>query len=292
MTAPIRPARRGTLLLFLLAHTTLISVVNLLLFANGAFRPLTTLTGGLITGTLIAGVALLAILVWGVCLRFGRLRPYDIGWLPRQMGAAVIFTAALWSAAQLVHLGAGLIMHGGIVPAPSFSTHGVGGVLGMLAAQLFGNALFEELAYRGFLFPQLYLRIHGSGERPWLRFIITLLISQSLFALVHMPNRLYLGLSPTEIAADLALLTGWGVLFTLLYLHTDNLFLVVGIHALGNAPTTLFATAPGLDGAGGALLIYGLAVLGVFCWPMLTRALRRRPALAEPIGQEAWAAEN
>ncbi len=291
MVSPIRLARRGTVLLFLVAHTVLIAVINLLLFANGAFRPLTTLTGGLITGTLVTGLVLLVVLVWGVCLRFGRLRPYDIGWLPQQFGAAVFFTLILWGSAQLVHLGAGLLTHGGVLPAPAITMRVHGGLLGMLVAQLFGNALFEELAYRGFLFPQLYLRIHGSGDRPWLRFILTLLISQGLFALVHIPNRLYLGLSSTEIAADLALLTVWGVLFTLLYLHTDNLFLVVGIHALGNAPTTLFATAPVLDGAGGALLIYGLAAVGVFCWPLLARMLRR-PPLAESVGQEAWAAEN
>jgi hypothetical protein len=81
------------------------------------------------------------------------------------------------------------------------------------------------------------------------------------------------------------------VLFTLLYLHTDNLFIVVGVHALGNAPTTVFATAPMLAGSGGSLLIYGLAVLGVFAYPALLRWLRPRP-LVEQLPPEAFAPEN
>lgn len=148
-------------------------------------------------------------------------------------------------------------------------------VLGVLIGQVFGNALFEELAYRGFVFPQLYLRLHGDGERPWHGFLLTLLISQALFALVHIPNRLYLGMSAGEIAADLAMLIGWGVLFTLIYMRTDNIFLVTGVHALGNAPTTLFTSMPALQGAGASLLIYALAVLAIFVLPWVLKLLER-----------------
>ncbi|MBE0689740.1 MAG: CPBP family intramembrane metalloprotease, partial [Anaerolineae bacterium] len=224
MNAPIRYARRGTLLLFVVVHAVLITVVNLFLFANGTFHPLAEMTGGLINGTLIVNLALAGILVWGVSLKLGRLRAYDIGWIPQQLGIGVACTVALWAAAQVIHLTAGVASNGVVALAPVLVAGQPGIALGALIGQVFGNALFEELAYRGFLFPQLYLRIHGSGERPWLRFVLTLLISQALFALVHIPNRLYMGLSAQEIAADLALLTMWGVLFTLLYLHTGNLF--------------------------------------------------------------------
>ncbi|MCC6615261.1 MAG: CPBP family intramembrane metalloprotease [Anaerolineae bacterium] len=291
MNAPIRPARRGTLLLFVIVHAVLITVVNLWLFASGAFHPLAQMTGGLVNGTLIVNLVLAAILVWGVCLKLGFLRAYDVGWIPHQLGIGLMTTLALWTVAQLIHLAAGAASNGSVALSPAFAAGQSGVAIGALIGQIFGNALFEELAYRGFLFPQLYLRLHGSGERPWLRFVLTLLISQAIFALVHIPNRLYMGLSAGEIAADLALLTLWGVLFTLLYLHTDNLFIVVGVHALGNAPTTLFATAPALAGSGSSLLIYGLAVLGVFAVPALLRWWRLR-VLVEPLPPEAWASEN
>jgi hypothetical protein len=274
MPSPIRRARRGTLLLFVILHALLITGINLLLFANGAFRPLAEWTGGLLNGTLIANLLLLALLVGGVCLWFGRLRPYDIGWLPAQLPSALLFTLSLWGAAQVVHLVAGWAMHGSITLHPAWAS-GTGVVLGVLIGQILGNALFEELAYRGFVFPQLYLRLHGDGERPWHGFLLTLIISQALFALVHIPNRLYLGMSAGEIAADLAMLTGWGVLFTLIYMRTDNLFLVTGVHALGNAPTTLFASMPALGGAGASLLIYALAVLAIFALPWLLRRMEQ-----------------
>jgi membrane protease YdiL (CAAX protease family) len=285
MPSPIRRARRGTLLFFLIAHAALITVVNLLLFAHGAFRPLAEWTGGLLTGTLVANLLLIVLLVGGICLWFGRLRPYDIGWMPAQIPAALLFCLCLWGAAQVVHLLAGWAW-GGAVRLDAAWLGGMGIPLGVLLGQVLGNALFEELAYRGFIFPQLYLRLHGDGERPWSGFLLTLLISQALFALVHIPNRLYLGMSAPEIAADLAMLTGWGVLFTLLYLRTDNLYLVAGIHALGNAPTTLFASAPAFQGAGASLLIYALAVLAVFVLPWLLRLAERgerSPAL-EAVG--------
>jgi membrane protease YdiL (CAAX protease family) len=155
------------------------------------------------------------------------------------------------------------------MPNPDWTIYGAGFMIGLLLTQILGNALFEEIAYRGFLFPQLYLRLTSLRERPWKRFALALLISQAAFALSHIPNRIYLGMSAGDIAVDLLMLVGWGVLYTLLYLRTDNLFLVVGVHALGNTPTTLFATAPVLTGAGASMLIYLLAVMATFLYPML-----------------------
>jgi membrane protease YdiL (CAAX protease family) len=267
----IQPARRGTLLLFVIAHALATAIVNLLLFSNGVFHPLAFATGGVLTGTLVVGLVLIAVLIGGVCLRFGRLRAYDIGWIPAHLPAGLALTALVWVLAQLIHLAAGGLHNGAPAWSPLLAQQGVLAMLGVLIGQLLGNALFEELAYRGFLFPQLYLRIHGDGEQPWRRFLITLLLSQAIFALIHIPNRLYMGMTPAEIAADLPLLLCWGVLFTLVYLRTDNLFIVTGIHALGNAPTTLFATAPALSGDRASLLIYALATLVIFVLPWLAR---------------------
>jgi acyl-CoA synthetase (AMP-forming)/AMP-acid ligase II len=65
-------------------------------------------------------------------------------------------------------------------------------------------------------------------------------------------------------------------------MRTDNLFIAVAVHALGNAPTTLFATSPLLDGAGASLLIYALAALGIFVLPVVRSRLLHRN-----IGYEA-----
>jgi membrane protease YdiL (CAAX protease family) len=277
---PIRSARRRTISLFIIVHLLLTLVVNLVVFAGDTFRPLNSATGGLVTGSLVVNLGFIAVLVGAIILRVGGLRPYDIGLIGRNIAPGAALTLAFWLVAQSVHLIAGLLYHGTIALHPHWALPGAAFVLGLLLSQVFGNALFEEIAYRGFLFPQLYLRFLSLRAHPWGRFLLALVVSQMLFALSHIPNRIYLGMMADEIALDLVMLFGWGLLYTLLYLRTDNLFLVVGVHALGNAPTTLFATAPLLDGAGSSFLVYALAVGTIFVWPLL-RA--RRVRLAEVL---------
>ncbi|HVU10895.1 MAG TPA: CPBP family intramembrane glutamic endopeptidase, partial [Phototrophicaceae bacterium] len=164
--------------------------------------------------------------------------------------------------------------------SPEWANPGV--MIGMILTQILGNALFEEIAYRGFMFPQVYLRLSSLRDRPWGRLIVALLISQGLFALSHIPNRIYLGMSPSDIAADLVVLLLLGALFTLIYVRTDNLFIVVGVHALGNTPTVLFTTAPFLTGDGASILIYTLVILWLFGLPFArARRAQARLRLAE-----------
>jgi membrane protease YdiL (CAAX protease family) len=193
--------------------------------------------------------------------------------IPRNVPVGLLYTLSIWGAAQAIHLVAGLFTYGAVSFQAGWSNPGF--MLGMVLTQIVGNALFEEIAYRGFLFPQLYLRIDRLRDQPWKRFGLALLVSQGVFALSHIPNRIYLGMKPGEITLDLLMLLGWGVLYTLIYLRTDNLFIVVGIHALGNAPTALFKTAPLLAGDGASILIYTLVIAVVFGVPLL-RARRTR----------------
>lgn len=269
MPEPIRRARRTTIIIFLFAHFTLTAVVNLVFFAGNAFRPLASATGGLFTGSLLANLVFIAALVLVIILGVGRLRLYDIGLVRRNIMPGLVYTVGLWLVAQIVHLLAGLATYGTVSLNAEWLTYGVGFMIGLLLTQIFGNALFEEIAYRGFLVPQLYLRLERLRDRPWKRLFAALLISQTAFALSHIPNRIYLGMTAGDIAIDLLMLVGWGILYALLYLRTDNLFLVVGVHALGNTPTTIFATAPMLTGAGASMLIYLLAVTATFLYPML-----------------------
>lgn len=280
MPEPIRRTHSRTLIIFLIAHFILTAIVNLVFFAGNTFRPLASATGGLFTGSLLANLMFIAVLVAVIILGAGRLRLYDVGLTGRNILPAAGYSLALWGIAQMIHVIAGLLTYGEIRPNPDWTIYGVGFMIGLVLTQIFGNALFEEIAYRGFLFPQLYLHLTRLRNHPWKRFAVALLISQTAFALSHIPNRIYLGMTPTDIAIDLVMLVGWGILYTLLYLRTDNLFLVVGVHALGNTPTTLVATAPALTGVGASMLIYLLAVSATFLLPMI-RA--QRAQLAEAV---------
>jgi len=269
---PIQRADRRVVVIFILAHFSLITIVNLIVFAGEWLRPLGAATAGLITGTLVVNLILIVVLVGGVMLLYGRLRPSDLGLIAARLPSGLAATIALWLAAQGIHALAGLLTHGTLVLDSRWSTAGMA-LLGLLLAQVIGNALFEEIAYRGFLFPQLFFQLTGLRRR-WVRCLVAVTAAGVVFALSHIPNRIYLGMTPDAIAVDLLLLVGWGLLYTLIYLRTDNLWLTVGIHALGNAPTTLFQTTPVLAGAGASFLLYGLAVLALFGFPLLRAAIR------------------
>jgi uncharacterized protein len=278
---PIRRARRGSVLTFLIAHLCLTAIVNLVLFAGNTFRPLASATGGLFTGGLLVNAALIVVLVGGVILRRGSLRPYDVGLVPSRIPAALGSVALIWGIAQAIHALIGVLNGNGIRPADEWMLMGVGAMIGMLITQILGNALFEEIAYRGFLFPQLFLysaRLPSLSQRPYVRLACAGIVAQCFFALAHIPNRMYLGMQIGDLPGDLLMLIALGVLYTLIYVKTDNLFLVVGIHALGNAPTTLFASAPMLQGAGASALIYLLAIAWVFGVPLMSQRWGRTPA--------------
>jgi hypothetical protein len=274
VSEPIRSSRPGTMKLFIAVHFTLTAIVNLVFFAGNAFRPWASATGGVFTGSLIVNVIFLATLVGGVMILRGRLRPYDVGLIARHLGGGLLFTLGFWGAAQLIHLIAGLLHRGYVTLNPAWDDPGF--MIGLVLAQIFGNALFEEIAYRGFLFPQLYLWLGARHRNPWKRLGLALLLSQGAFALSHIPNRIYLGMTPDAIALDLLLLLTWGTFYTIIYLRTDNLFVVVGAHALGNVPTTLFATAPGLEGNGEAVLIYAMIIVAMFLYPMFRPPRQKR----------------
>ena len=63
----------------------------------------------------------------------------------------------------------------------------------------------------------------------------------ALFVLSHIPNRIFMGYTVGEMLIDIPILLGYGLLFTIIYLVTENLFVAVGVHALVNEPTLVTA---------------------------------------------------
>lgn len=191
-------------------------------------------TGGWLSVTLLAsgsiGLLQLAILRWP-----GRQDWRDLGWRARDLLPALALTTLLW-----------LLMQGGTLLGAQFAdaplvahgawSKGAGFALGPLLAQLLGTALMEETVFRGYLWPQLSARL-GGGRRGALA---GALLSQALFALVHLPILAWRGAAPSEMAMTLLGLFLVGLVFVAVYAATRNLFVVVGMHALGNAPTLLF----------------------------------------------------
>lgn len=242
-------------------------------YSNTWLDPLVRATGGLINDTLLVNVVGIALVAGGVVLGLGRLRPADVGFRWSDAPRALVVSLVLWLAAQAVAVVLTWIGPNALAPNPLWARRGLLGVLGLLLAQVLGNALLEEVGYRGFLLPQLCLRL-GWVAGPRRRLALAVVISQTLFALMHVPTRLWEGVTGPELAGSLLVVFALGLLLALLYLRTGNLPLVVGVHALMNAPTLLVASRVGHE------IVEGIAVLLLVLWPQLTWTPRSWHAIA------------
>ena len=231
----VKEAPWKLILVLLIVDILMVSLINLVLFPSPFFTPLERATGGLIDATLQANllnILLFSLIVFG----WGKLRPKDVALDWSKVGQALSLTALLWIATQAIVLLINWI-NGDVHLDPLWSERGVTVVLGALIAQLLGNALFEEMQYRGFYLSQFYLKLKTADEK-W-RLIWAVLAMLLLFMLSHIPNRILAGYTLADIPADFVILFTWGLFFTITYLVSGNLFLAVGVHALLNRPTLI-----------------------------------------------------
>lgn len=245
----------------LIVHTVLTVWINLYGFRAGLLD--VWLFGGLINSTLAANLLLLAVVVVGLLFGLGRLRLGDVGLYRRQIATALLGGLVVWTIFQLVALVMAL-MSGTMSINSLWRDEGSAAAAGYLVAQLFGNSLYEEIVFRGFLFVQLLLHFSSRFSRRWVSLTSALVLSQAIFALSHVPNRLFVGeytLSDT-LYNQLPLFI-FGLLFAFVYLRTRNLLLVVVIHALGNEPTAIVAASDTVFDI--TLLL--LMVASILFWP-------------------------
>jgi membrane protease YdiL (CAAX protease family) len=215
-------------------------------------------------GNLFFYSALLLLAVGGVLFGIGRLRPADVGVERSKLAEGALVFGAIWLLDQAIGAIYGIVTTGPIVER-SWATNGVEGTLLWAAVMFLGAALYEEIAFRGFLFPQLYLKFRGSDRvRLW----AAVFVSQFLFAIGHVPAHLMIrhlsgrGLWTTVVVQGLI-----GVVLVLLYLRTRNLWITVGIHGLVNAPTPL------LVGTVGSAPFLIALLIG---WPWIVRRSQQR----------------
>lgn len=234
-----RLASAAALFAFVAGHLAFLGF-SLAVFANEWFDPLVKASRGLLTDTLLVNLLGLVVVVGGVIFGLARLRPADVGWRWSDLPQASLVLAIVWLATQAIAAALAMATTGTLSPHPLWAQRGVLGVLGLLLAQLVGNALFEEIGYRGFLFSQFAVRLRGIKDSR-LRVTLAAALSLAIFAVMHLPNRVGQGYAGRDLALLILIALALGTLLLLLYLRTKNLPLVVGIHALMNAPTLLVA---------------------------------------------------
>lgn len=243
-----------------------------------ALRDLELGTGRLVQLPLVAGPLFFAI-VGTVIFGIGRLRCSDVGWRLPAVGPALLVTLAFWVAMQ-PGLALWIVLSGSELRwNEAWNELGAGWFFGQLLAQLLGNALLEEMVFRGFFLPQFYLKA-SARFRPVAALALALLGSQVFFALTHIPNRLLvLGWAVERLPGDQLNLIVQGLTYSAVYLVTGNLFICVGLHSLYNQPARLLRApfSPGVQIVWHALVFVLLAG-----WPIARRfGARRRTSIAE-----------
>jgi membrane protease YdiL (CAAX protease family) len=204
-------------------------------------------TYGLVWPALIVGLICMLVVVGLVLVAIGRFRPSELGLELAKLPEAIAYTLVIWIVMQI--LSVVLLLWDGQTPqfAADVNWPRAGYLLGELLAQLAGNALCEEVLFRGFLFVQCgVLFARWAPNRPALSLVAAGLVSSVVFAVAHLPHRLGIGGGYANWAAlgmDQGWLVVWGCVYCWLYVRTGNLWFVGGVHSLANARTML-VTAP------------------------------------------------
>jgi membrane protease YdiL (CAAX protease family) len=240
--------------------------------------PVERLTNGLVQATLIFSIVRFALVIVCVIVLVGGLKARDVGlqWQKLPSGALVVF--GVWIVMQIVGMLPGLVASGQVALSSYWTWDRVPAITGELIAQFLGNAFVEEVIFRGFLATQVYLMLKAWTSGQGRLLTAAVLVSQLIFALSHIPQRIAAGYSPLSVLLDLLVVWVTGILFAVLYLRTGNIFIAVGVHALVNAPVTVVALP---SQATAKLLLLILSLLLILVWGPLIRWVERRVA-AQP----------
>ncbi|MBK7875330.1 MAG: CPBP family intramembrane metalloprotease [Planctomycetes bacterium] len=260
--AGARPLRPFVLVLALGVSVGLSCAANFVLFGSEFLRASTAWSGELVNGTLVANLVLIAVVVAGVLVGVGGARAPELGLRARTLLPALGGTLAAWGVLNVLALGAVVaagapIEWSGVVAADGAALPLLGEVLG----QLFGNALYEELLFRGVLLTQCALLFAARGRGG---LVLALVVSQAIFALQHVPNRVAFDqwADPAGAALDLLALFVSGLCFSGVFLRTRNLLLAVGLHTLVNVPCLFVSGPQWVHPAGMALVLLVAMLLG------------------------------
>ncbi len=235
--------------------------VNLWFAERELYRPLVDASDGLLHPAL--QVCLPSALLLLLVLRLAGLRIRDVGLVPARLPVGILATLVLWILANAV----ALVGLGGELTWARYPGKSLSMVVGHPLGQFLGNALFEELVYRGLFLAQfvLLLRARGLGAKrtAWL----AALLSAVVFAVPHIPNRLMkddyevLG----DVFADQGRLLFQGMILAWVYLRTGNLWWTIGLHGLANYPTLALAWELG-GSPKAAIAGWGLLITAVWPW--------------------------
>lgn len=157
----VKPTSIRFIVSLIFIHILFTLTVNLVLFANGTLSVIAKSTNGWINETLAANLfGLVLEVVIFLCI-IAKLSLRDLGLKRNTLLAGLIGTFLFWLAINIVDLGMISLTHSSLTFNNDIFTNS-NVVFGEFLGQIFGNALLEEVLFRGFLLVQIYLLLKKS----------------------------------------------------------------------------------------------------------------------------------
>ena len=258
----------------------LLSIGMNIFFSNyirekGFFIIIEERTDFIIQDSLVIYFIKILLMIGLIILILGKLQPRDIGLEKKKILHAFIVIISIWLFYQIVGLIYTLALNRSIVLDQHILNNGWNVVLGQTIAQLFGCGPYEEIIYRAFFIIQIYLLIKNKNGENHNRIskkalFISLIATQIFFALIHIPDRIWENQPLEEYWMDMFSLFMYGIVFALLYLRTNNILIVAGIHALLNWTVSLF-----MPQFYGWIIIWISYVMLLIFYPIVTDRIKR-----------------
>jgi uncharacterized protein len=225
------------------AQFVLDALWNLVVFPHHWLRPLSYATDRLLNVTFWANIIMLLTVVGGVIFMLGHLKPRNVGLRLEDVRAGALFTGVLWASGNLFVAAAVLLKGAPIALDPGWSKTTENA--GLFVGQIFGNALYEEIVYRGFLTVQVFLLLQKCGRN--IAMVLAVVLVQVIFATIHVPMLIVAGHGWADIVSILPQLFVMGVALAIIYFMTGNLLMAVGAHALADAYMLIPRDATGFE---------------------------------------------
>ncbi|WP_371806764.1 lysostaphin resistance A-like protein [Candidatus Lokiarchaeum ossiferum] len=199
-------------------------------------------TDGLINQTFIVYLVLILIILVIFVVIVARNSWKSIGIQKGKLLKGFLFYFLFWCGLNLIFLIACLIFNVQPIWYPMWLYDGqtILSAFGLLIAQIFGNVFFEEIFFRGYILSQLTKKISSKNDKKPIKSLVLGALSTSIiFALIHIPNRIIQGFSFIDIIINIPFLILIGLLFCIVYIVSNNLFISMGVHIIWNIGFTL-----------------------------------------------------
>jgi uncharacterized protein len=253
------PRSKNGVLVTVLLISTVVALATYLVFMSDSF-------GDNLLLLALAATAFYTIwiLVLYALQRKDHIRLQDLGMSAKDAVKGIWAGFYIFVGVNLIFLALSLLTTRQVMLAENFrSLQLAGQVVGTFIFSILAGAFIEEVIYRAYLIPQFFLRLQRFVHNSYTALALSVLASQLLFALSHVPHAL-LRADQAGVSYSFGQLFIGGLIHAVVYLRTRNLLFVTLVHAFINFSLTVIETPFSFR-----LLSLAVTVLIALAWPWL-----------------------